>query len=201
MKLSQLPAIGTPMQGGHYGGAVCVGELLFAVIWAPKATGETKGAWLPRYEAVPGSESCSDSLTNTLAMAEAGSALAKWALALRIDGYDDWCLPARDVLELAYRQLKPTTDETGNYFRDGDNPSSAPVGYPYANTNGGVVQTPVVAFQEGNAEAFTASWYWSSTQYSAGNAWVQYFSHGGQFNNGKKYEARARAVRLIQLDA
>jgi hypothetical protein len=201
MKLKNLPTIGTPFEGGYFGGVLCVGERLFALAWAPKAEGETKDAWLPQNEPVPGAESCCDSLTNTLALAEAGSALAKWALDLRINGHDDWCLPARDALELAYRHLKPGTYETGNYFRDGDNPSSVPVGYPYCN-GGTVLQTSVQAFQADGTEAFEEDdWYWASTQYSDGYAWLQSFDHGHQDYGNKKYEARARAVRLIQLDA
>lgn len=202
MNLQSLPTIGAPFEGGHFGGVVRIGAVLFAIAWAPKAEGETKAAWLASNDLVPGTESCCDSLTNTLALAEAGSPLAKWALDLRINGHDDWCLPARDVLELAYRHLKPGTYRTGNYFRDGDNPSSVPVGYPYANTAGSVVQTPVQASQTGGTEAFGEDdWYWSSTQSSAGNAWGQDFSLGYQFTSSKKFEARARAVRLIQLDA
>jgi len=39
------------------------------------------------------------------------------------------------------------------------------------------------------------SWYWTGTQYSAGDAWYQSFYYGGQSNYGKSVEARARAVR------
>lgn len=39
------------------------------------------------------------------------------------------------------------------------------------------------------------SWYWTGTQYSAGDAWLQYFGSGGQVSNFKSFEARARAVR------
>lgn len=42
-------------------------------------------------------------------------------------------------------------------------------------------------------------WYWTSTQYSAGNAWYQYFGSGGQNFYGKDYECRAVAVRQIQI--
>ncbi len=200
MKLRQLPTIGAPFEGGFFGGVVRVGELLFGIAWAPKAEGETEGAWLPRNVDVPGTESCSDSLTNTLALAEAESQLAKWALDLRINGQDDWCLPARDVLELAYRHLKPGTTSIGNYFRDGDNPSSVPAGFPYSSASGSGLQTSVTAFQSDAAEAFDQTWYWSSTQCSHAFAWNQGFSLGNQGISGKKYEARARAVRLIQLD-
>ena len=190
MKLQTLPSIGTPFEGGFFGGIVRVGAVLFAIAWAPKAAGETKGAWLPDYQNAPGTDSCSDSLANTL---------AKWALDLRINGHDDWCLPARDVLELAYRHLKPTAQETYGYFRDGDNPSSVPAGYPYKAAP--IVQTPVHAFQAGNAEAFEEGWYWASTQYSESSAWGQDFGNGTQLSYVKVYEGLARAVRLIQLDA
>ncbi len=195
----RVPAdIGAPFEGGFYGGMVRLGACLFAIAWAPKAEGETTAAWLDRSADAPGARSCGDSLTNTLALAEAGSKLAKWALDLRINGHDDWCLPARDVLELAYRHLKPSTHRTGNYFRDGDNPTSVPPGYPYANGDT-VVQTSAAAFQAGGAEAFETQWYWSSSQYSAGDAWFQFFGNGDQGNLVKSFEARARAVRLIQL--
>ena len=196
-----VPAdIGTPFEGGFYGGLIRLGGALFAVVWAPKAEGETTGAWLDPAADVPGARSCADSFSNTLAMAEAGSALATWALDLRIGEHDDWCLPARDVLELAYRHLKPTAYKTGGYFRDGDNPTSVPPGYPYANGEP-VLQTTVAAFQADGAEAFDLDWYWSSTQYAAGYAWGQDFSHGIQSTSDKSFEARARAVRLIQVTA
>ena len=201
MKRDSLPSIGAPLQGGFFGGVIAMAGVLYAIAWAPKATGETTGPWLKDYATVAGCMSCCDSLTNTLAMAEAGSPLAKWALGLDINGFDDWCLPSRDVLELGYRHLKPGTHKTGNWFRDGDNPSSVPVGYPYA-TGEALVQTAVQPFQVGGAEAFEEdALYWSSTQYSERNAWNQNFNNGNQNNNDKKFEGRARAVRLIQLTA
>ena len=200
MNQSALPSIGAPFEGGFYGGVVRVADQLFAIAWAPKAFGETTGYWLDSYEPVHGADSCSDSVANTLAMAEAGSPIAKWALGLLIDDHKDWVIPSRDVLELAYRHLKPGTYETACSFRDGDNPSSLPAGYPYTEATP-IVQTSVAAFQKGASEAFEEAWYWSSTQYSADGAWVQNFSNGCQGHDDKKYAGRARAVRLIQLDA
>jgi hypothetical protein len=196
----QVPAaIGDAFEGGFYGGQVRIGEAVYAIIWAPKAQGETQGAWLPTYTGVPGARSCCDSAANTAAMLTAGSALATWVQALDINGHSDWVIPARDVLELAYRHLKPTTEETGCYFRDGDNPSSVPVSYPYKLSDTPPVQTLVLPFQEGQAEAFEEEIYWSSTQYDADNAWFQGFSYGSQVILSKSYEARVRAVRMIQL--
>lgn len=44
-------------------------------------------------------------------------------------------------------------------------------------------------------ELFEKVWHWSSTQYSAYGAWVQYFVDGSQGYLHKGYEYRARAVR------
>ena len=192
-------AHGTPFEGGFYGGQIRSGEKIFAVVWAPKALGEKVSIWLPSYKDVPNARSCFHSMDNTRAMAEAGSPLAQWALGLELAGHKDWCIPARDVLELGYRHLKPTNYENSASFRDGDNPSSIPVGYPY--TEQVPTQTPAEAFRKGGPEAFEAAWYWSSTQYSSHYAWGQDFGNGNQgFSDGKEFEARARAVRLIQLN-
>ena len=188
---------GAPFEGGFYGGQIRSGAKTFAIAWAPKATGETKAAWLPKRTLVPGATSWFHCMDNTVAMAQAGSNLAKWALALDIAGHQDWCIPARDVLELAFRHLKPGTQENYASFRDGDNPSSIPPGYPY--TAQSPAQTRAPAFREGGAEAFDRDWYWSSTQYSEDGAWLQVFDYGYQGNYGQSYEAQARAVRLIQV--
>ena len=189
---------GAPFEGGLYGGKIRSGEKIVAIAWAPKALGETKGLWLPGYTDVPNARSCFHSMDNTRAMAEAGSPLAKWALGLEINGKQDWCIPARDVLEQAYRFLKPGTGENSAGFRDGDNPSSIPPGYPY--TEQLPAQTLAEAFRAGGGEAFEEAWYWSSTQYSSSFAWGQGFGNGGQNYSFKKFEALSRAVRLIQLN-
>ena len=195
----QVPAtIGTAFEGGFYGGKIRIGVAIFAIVWAPKAEGEITGKWLDTYTSVPGATSCFDSMANTKAMAEAGSPIAKQALAASISGHSDWCIPARDVLEMGYRYLKPTTEEN-DVYRYGDNPSSIPAGYPYTETS--PAQTTVEAFQEGNSEAFEEVWYFSSTQFSESNAWGQHFSDGSQIHYLKVYERRCRFVRLIQLSA
>lgn len=190
---------GDPFEGGFYGGQIRIGDHVFGIAWAPKALGEVKGKWLPSYDQVPNATSCFDSMANTKAMAEAGSDIAKQALAADINGFTDWCIPARDVLELGYRHLKPTTYENSCSFRDGDNPSSVPVGYPY--TEDSPLQTTAGAFQKSGAEAFDATWYWASTQYSEINAWCQHFGGGYQGYDFKGTEFRVRFVRLIQLSA
>lgn len=188
---------GSAYEGGFFGGIVAINGMQHAIVWAPKAEGETQGIW---HAGQPGliAPSCNDSMANTQAMAKAGSAIAQWALGLSINGHTDWCIPARDVLELAYRHLKPTTQETDSWTRCGDNPSSVPVGYPY-RTQAAPVQTTAEAFQEGGAEAFEDEWHWTSTQASASSAWSQNFSSGFQSYSDLVTELRVRAVRLIQL--
>ena len=197
---AQTLAFGTPANGGFFGGLIVGAPKPEAIIWAPKARGEiAEISWHPDNVEVPGAMSFRDSMANTLAMAEAGSPLAKWALGLEINGYADWCVPARDVLELGYRNLKPTTWKTYEGWRDGENPSSLPPGLSYAS-GPEIVQTSAQAFQKGGEEAFEEAWYFASSQYRARFAWYQYFDSGSQNDYVKCAELRARAVRTIQLD-
>lgn len=192
-----IPAIGTAFEGGFYAGRLQIDGRQYALIVAPKAEGETTGKWGEYGQEVPGARSYNDGRANTLAMAEAGSALAQWALGLSIAGHDDWHLPSRDELEILYRNLKPTDAENYCSFRDGDNASSLPAGYPY--TEESPTQTPAEVFQAGQPEAFEPRWHWASTQYSPHNAWLQHFDDGLQHYNHKSNELRARAVRKIPV--
>ena len=195
---ADLPAtIGTPFAGGFYGGLIHDGSVLRALAWAPKAQGQLRGAWLPRSRCDIVARNYTDSLGNTRAMAAAGSELAQRVLDLRIGGFDDWAIPARDALELAYRHLKPTERENIASFRDGDNPSSLPAGYPY--TEASPAQTLAELFREGGAEAFEPGWHWASTQYAASGAWDQNFHYGDQGITGLVYEAWCRPLRSLQV--
>jgi hypothetical protein len=196
---NDIPTVpGTPFAGGFYVGCIAVAGVVHALIVSPKAEGTSKGAWNTTYDAVDGATSYFDGLANTKAMAEAGSELGKWATGLSIAGFNDWYIPSRDELELLYRHFKPTSDE--NYvFRNGDNPSSLPVGYPYTDT--APPQTPLGAFQEGGEEALSAEWHWSSTQRAtdSGYAWMQNFSGGNQGTSHMYGEFAARAVRRLVI--
>jgi hypothetical protein len=109
---------GTPYAGGFYAGRLRIDGVLHALVVAPKAGGELRGAWHPEYTDVPGACSASDGLANTRAMAAAGSPIAQQALACRVGGFDDWHIPARDALEIMYRHLKPTAE--ANWATCGD---------------------------------------------------------------------------------
>ncbi|MCG2695715.1 DUF1566 domain-containing protein [Candidatus Parcubacteria bacterium] len=44
-------------------------------------------------------------------------------------------------------------------------------------------------------DSFADGYYWSSTEYSATNAWTQYFTTGNQYNTNKTYSDYVRCVR------
>jgi hypothetical protein len=189
-----LPTIGTPMPGGFFAGATMLNGQRFAIITSKRSI-KLKGAWHPEEIDVPGAKSYNDGLANTLAMAEAGSDLAKLTLGLDIDGQIDFYIPSQDELELCYRAFKPTTEQNWCYARSGINLSAALPTYPY--TPDFPVQTTLDAFKKGGEEAFEEDWYWSSTQHAAhsGYAWCQNFDHGSQDFSLKSSELRVRPVR------
>jgi len=189
---------GTPFEGGFYVGRFRIGLDAYALIVAPKNDGDASAEWIGGYIDVPGARSFSDGLANTLAMADAGSNLARSMAGLDIGGFTDWYLPSRDELELLYRYLKPST-ETNYTYRAGENPSALPLA-TYAYTSDSPVQAPALAFQEGGEQAFETGWYWSSTQDSDDYAWCQNFDAGNQTSYDKGYKGRARAVRRFKVE-
>ncbi|KWR88886.1 hypothetical protein RM96_18020 [Cupriavidus sp. IDO] len=187
------------MGGGFYAGQIRQDDGIYVLVVAPKDGGEHEDTpWHANSKQLDDALSYYDGNANTIAMARAGSALALWAVGLQLNGFDDWYLPARDELEIAYRYLKPTA---GNYvgYRHGENISAVPATYAY--TEDSPAQTAATAFQEGGAEAFEEAWYWSSTQYAgfSSHAWGQLFGDGYQYDNRKDFEFRARAVRRLTI--
>ena len=196
-----IPTPGSPMLGGFFVERFRINEQAFKLIVAPKVEGDHNDniIWIGNNKDVPGAKSYDDGLANTLAMAEAGSKLAKWALDLRIGDYDDWYLPSQDEQEIMYRWLKPTTEENWCYARSGINLSAIDPTRPY--TPKYPVQTLAALFQAGGEQAFDPTWYWSSTQHAAysDGAWCQDFYGGSQGVITKNYKLRARAVRRVAI--
>lgn len=187
---------GIPLAGGFYAGRILIGGIDYALIIAPKAERTlARARWSPDYDSVPGAMSFSDGYANTRAMAEAGSKLAKAALAKEINGLADWYIPALDEMEILYRNLKPGTEANYCYMRSGINQSAVPPTAPY--TPESPAQTDVEAFRVDGPEAIEERAYWSSTQ-SAGSsrsAWGQNFLSGYQSYWFKDYELPALLVR------
>lgn len=198
------PAVTTPAIGQAYGGGFVTGITRDPVTGKRSlhitagAAHELVGKWGEYGEKIEGADSFTDSLANTQAMAAAGSELAAKVLALNIEGFADWAIPARDVQELQYRHFKPTTEENWENSRNGDNPHSEPVGKLYSAED--PLQTVHAAFQEGGAEAFRDTLYWSSSQRSANFAFFMYFGDGIQYYYAKFIELRVRPVRSELID-
>ena len=198
------PAVTLPVIGQAFGGGFVTGITRdpdtgkrYLNITAGAAH-ELVGAWGKYGEKIEGADSFTNSRANTEAMAAAGSELAQKVLALDIDGFTDWAIPARDVQELQYRHFKPTTEANWQYGRSGDNPNSEPVGLLY--TDESPIQTSVESFREDGPETFQERAYWSSSQRSANNAFGMYFSDGGQDVYDKGGELRVRPVRSQLID-
>lgn len=194
---------GEPLGGGFYVGVINGDGVPYALIAAPKASGESASLSMKTSNSTtPSTIWPWNGALNTTNMILAGAAAhpaASFCKNLSIGGYTDWVLPAKDQLELMYRQLKP--DTTANTTSFGANPSSDPIGANY--TAGAPSQTAIAAFKTGGSEAFaTDTDYWSSTEATVNSSWSQLFSSGyqrGASSNYKTLGYRVRAVRMIPL--
>jgi hypothetical protein len=210
---------GAPYAGGFYAGQIVVDGFTYALVVAPKHVGEIdwvvwKTDWT---KATPGTQSVCDGYANTEAMIAAGGhPIADWILKVRNDWHDDAHIPSRDELEVIYRNLKPTASSNYTYASraarwgvdpgkynccdgngNGHNASSAPAGDAY--TGSSPAQTDAAAFREGGDEAMSRAWYWTSTEFGPGGAWLHDFGDGGQNLVGKLLDLRARAVRKVLI--
>lgn len=197
----------------------------YRVIVAPKASGESTGKLykVDNTAAPTACQTLAEGYKATLAMIAAGDATmypAAWFCKnLNIGAKTDWYLPARDELELCWRNLKPTADanyvevdrpnSTINYtnlgslddtvITHGTNNNSSPTGAAY------IAGTPAQVaagknFRTGESEAFAygSSYYWSASEYSDTNAWTQNWNSsfpGNQNIYGKNGACYVRAVR------
>jgi hypothetical protein len=198
----------------------------YRVIVAPKSSGENSSRQYKNANTAAPSATgtLTEGLKATVAMVADGNSTvypaAHYCDGLTIGGYSDWYLPARDELELIWRNLKPVTNNnytttdrptgaTPDYKNLGSlgdtanthglNNNSDPQGVAY--TSGSPAQTSVAAFQTGGAEAmaFGSHGYWSSTEYSSSDAWYQrYTTSNPGFQDpsfGKNITNYVRAVR------
>jgi len=117
---------------------------------------------------------------------------------LVVGGFSDWYMPAKNELEVCYYNLKPTTSVNNTGY--GINANAVPA-RASNYTSGDPAQTSAAAFQTSGAEAFTAGFYWASTEFapSSGGAWIQVFTGGGQYYGYKSLNRRVRAVRRVAV--
>jgi hypothetical protein len=206
--------------GGYYAGNIMQGGVEYYIIVAPKSGGQSSS--LQWYESDRVSPAATATINNGAAssasMNISGYPAAQFCEGLSINGYTDWYLPARDELELCYRNLKPTTqanvvdtrpfrditinnptspgypefdDSSGDKY--GLNRSSVPSGPAYTAID--PLQTSAAIFQSGGSEAFDSVAYLTSSRENNYQVWIQYFDTGWQDDASGVASHRVRAVR------
>lgn len=208
--------IGDAYGGGYFYGYMLEASSLFAMVVSPRAAGQIDLAQYP-ISALGNTDAYGvhdpvDGLKNTNQMVTLGASsypAATRARALTINGFSDWYIPARDELELAYRNLKPTSDvnwvgQTGLTYsagvdgsgfaypasapwNNGVNNNSSPAGAAYQAALPAV--TPLALFAQGGSESLvpggavqalaTSTWEVGA----AGSLWAQLAIPTGAGNN------------------
>ena len=220
--------IGEEFGGGFYAGNIVEGGVEYYLIVAPKASGQSSTKLKQKT-----TRTTSPAATRTLNNGPAASAsmvgstypAANFCNGLTIGGFSDWYLPARDELEVCYRNLKPSSTANSTINRDkstitypegndlssdtmGVNRNSNPVGAAYTTGTPSQTSSPasVPNFLDGGAESFVSSSsvndsYWSSSEFDAANGWFQNFGNGIQYslNWDKDRPLYVRAIRRVAV--
>jgi hypothetical protein len=193
--------IGQAFGGGFYAGKINVSGTQYYLIVAPKASGENSSRTWGVYGTTTGITSVINGPTNSESLAALGASYeaATFCEGLTIGGYSDWYLPAKNELEVLYYFLKPTTTANNTLYGSNANAvSPEPISTNY--TSGSPAQTSAgIGFRTGEMDAFTSSFYWSSTEVNSGLAWKQTFANGTPLNDGKSASLYARAVRRVPV--
>jgi hypothetical protein len=202
--------IGEPFGGGYFAGYIshtADGNPTHALIVAPRATGATGAGytlttnlqWKTTATTTAGTDSSFDGAANTAAMVTAGIAdhpAANFCKNLSIGGFTDWYLPARYELDIAYFNLKPSTQ--GNDTDWGSNIYSVPR-RDLNNTATYPAQTTLTAFNT-SAEEFVNNTHWSSSEGSTISGLLFRFNNGDLLTLNKQTNLlRVRAFRRIAL--
>ena len=204
-------AIGSNVSGGFYAGKVTIGANKYYIMLGPSTT-QNYLAWSTINQSVA-STSLVDGFSNTTTRLNSATyPAAQYCTSLATGGYTDWYLPARDELEICYRNLKPGTGQNlttprpnttqapnGGGGNHGQNSNSFPTGAAYTTTN--PAQTTVSAMQTGQPNALIVSpvdEYWTSTDGNGSyGSWVQSVGTGGQNVVNRTSSKRTVAVRRV----
>lgn len=198
--------IGQALGGGFYAGQISTAGNSIAdynLIVGPLASAQFgPSEWKNANTTTPGADSVINGPQNTADMVADGNSTvypcAHFCNDLVIGGFTDWYMPAQNELEVCYFNLKPTTASNSTSGTNGINPNAVPA-RASNYTSGNPAQTTATDFQTGNAEAFSALKYWSSTELTYSDARVQYFNNGAKDTNSKSGTGRVRAIRRVAV--
>jgi hypothetical protein len=190
--------IGDAYGGGYYAGQSDQSGTIYNLVVGPVASAENASKqWKTSNTTTAGTTSVIDGPANSTAMNNASHPAAQFCEGLTIGGFSDWYMPAKNELEVCYYNLKPTT--SSNNTSSGINANAVPA-RASNYTSGTPAQTSAAAFiTSTGAEAFSANFYWSSTEKSATAGNIQLFSNGRQYYNSKDFYYRVRAVRRVAV--
>jgi hypothetical protein len=191
------PAIGGVFGGGFYAGQISTAGNDYNLVVGPVASAQSTLKWKLVNTSTAGTSSVIDGPTNSSNMNDATHPAAQFCEAVTAGGFTDWYMPAKNELEVCYYNLKPTT--TSNNTSSGINANAVPA-RASNYTAGTPAQTSATDFQSIGAEDFSVTKdYWSSTENSATNGSLQYFSTGSQFSLNKNYSYNVRAIRRVAV--
>ena len=214
IEIKSLPAppdIGEYIHGGFYFGRIKIDNEVYNLVVSPYNPGQYTGTWSDINGTVPAPNSVNDGYKNTYHDTSVSHPSVDWVKTLTIDGYDDWYIPARDEMELLYRNLKPTTDD--NYLGNqpqypgegilyaGENPNSVPRGHPYTPVL--PAQTTVGIFKNGAQQALSSASdgnsMGNSTAYASLNIGYTVLNNGQQVSGSNRFDYTKRAIRRVKV--
>lgn len=110
--------LGQLFGGGYWGGDLVLNDGIYAIVVAPKASGEATRQLQTVTTIQTGAYSDTDSAANTAAI-QPRSPAAQFVRSLNIAGFTDWQVPAKAVLTVLQNKLLPSSASTPALFKTG----------------------------------------------------------------------------------
>jgi len=196
--------IGQAFGGGFYAGQIGVSSVAtHYLIVGPVASAQagTTLQYKNANTATVGADSVTDGSQNTADIVADGNSTVypagHFCNDLVIGGFSDWYMPAKNELEICYYNLKPTTAANTTSF--GINANAVPARASNYTTGNPAQTTAAIFVTSTGTEAFLATNYWSSTEFSTTAASYKTFVNGYQYNGNKTNTYRVRAIRRIAV--
>jgi hypothetical protein len=196
--------IGAAYGGGYFAGRFTMdgGVTTYKLIVAPKAY-ETTRQIKTTFTGTGNITTVIDGFARSNEMNTAEYPAASYCRGLNIAGYTDWYLPARDELEILYRNLKNTTTDNSPGTYDGKeygtNTNSIPVGTAYTSSDPSQTQIELFKHPTGS-EAFAVGFYWSSSRALTQPAYIWYQAFNLGIQGWGSYPTESFNVRPVRRE-